>query len=79
MNEHLKNEADRLLRDMTLTMALDQMRLEALEALASVKAENITEVLRLQANVAAIDQFRSALRTMVTRGSKAISPVGAVA
>ena len=68
--DHLAAEAERLGKDETLNMALDALRLEALNELAGADADNKTLVLRLQQKVAVIDDIRSELKGMVLRGSK---------
>lgn len=60
-------EADRLLSDATLKLAFDAVKADALDALATVDVDDKTAVLRLQAQVAAIDEVRSALKAMVIR------------
>lgn len=67
MSDHFAKEAIRLSSDGTLKMALDEMRQEALGDLVSVDADNKTMILRLQAKVIAIDEFRSSLRAMIIR------------
>jgi hypothetical protein len=60
-------EAERLLADATLKLALDAVKADALEALATVDVDDKTAVLRLQATVFVIDEVRSALKAMVLR------------
>lgn len=74
----IPKEAQRLLDDATLALAMDEIRLEALEALASVKADDITAVLRLQQKVAAIEDIRSELQSAANR-SKPINAGGSFA
>lgn len=61
MSEHLKREADRLKNDETLNKALDDIRSEALEALAVANVESITTMLRWQSRVAVVDEIRTTL------------------
>lgn len=70
MSDHFAKEAERLSNDDTLKMALDEMRQEALGDLVSVDADNKTMILRLQARVVAIDEFRSSLHAMIIRRSQ---------
>lgn len=63
--EFFAKEADRLLADQTLTEALRKMREAATEALIRANAENIHDVIRLQAKITVIDEFKSELQTMV--------------
>lgn len=58
---HLANEAARLKADDTLNLAFDTVRNEALEALASADAADLTNILRLQQRVVAVDEIRSTL------------------
>lgn len=62
---HLKKEADFLLSHAVLNLALDTMRREALEDLATADAEEIIDVLRHQQRVAAVDEFRGMLRRFI--------------
>lgn len=74
MNGIIPKEAQRLLDDETLKTAFDIVRLDALNALADVKADDITAVLRLQQRVQAIEDIRSELRSAANRTSPANSP-----
>ena len=65
--DHYAKEAQRLLADDTLKYALDAMRADALEALASCDVEAKTMVLRLQQKVQVIDGIRSELSSAVLR------------
>ena len=65
MSDHFAKEAARLLADDVLNKAFDDVRRDALEALATADAGNTTAVLRLQAHVAAIDEVRASLRAMI--------------
>lgn len=60
-------EADRLSTDATLNALLDQIRLEALNDLAGVEADNMISVLRLQQKVSVVDEIRSGLRASAAR------------
>lgn len=63
--DHLAKEAGRILADQVLNLALDTMRREALEDLATADAEEIIDVLRHQQRVAAVDEFRGMLRRFI--------------
>lgn len=66
--EHLVKEADRLLSDEILKLAFDNVRAEALEALALADADDKTAILRLQAKVTVIQEVRDELSRMIIRG-----------
>ena len=59
----IPKEAQRLLDDATLALAMDEIRLEALNDLSNVQADNLTAVLRLQQRVQAIEDIRSKLQS----------------
>jgi hypothetical protein len=59
----IPKEAQRLLDDATLALAMDEIRLEALNDLANVQADDVTAVLRLQQRVLAIEDIRSKLQS----------------
>jgi hypothetical protein len=59
--DHLAREAERLKNDDVLNHALSEMRAETLEALARADATNATEIIRLQAYIAVVDEFSSVL------------------
>lgn len=61
MSDHLAKEADRLKNDPIFNKALDDIRLEALEALAVANVESVTTMLRWQGRVAVVDEIRNAL------------------
>jgi hypothetical protein len=67
MSDHFAKEAQRLLNDDVLKQAFEAVRQDALEALAMAKADDITAVLRLQAQVAAIEEVRASLKAMIIR------------
>lgn len=73
MSDHWAKEADRLLADTTLKKALDDVRQNALEALATANADDTTMILRMQGYIAAVDDIRSQLRLMVLRQGDAAS------
>ena len=74
MSDHFAKEAERLLADDTLTEAFARVRQEALEALALAKAEDIFDILRLQAMVAAVEGVRAELAAMILRKSATEEP-----
>lgn len=70
--EHKAKEAERLESDEVLIEALQQMKQEALEALAEADVQDTTNILRLQSQVAAVDGFRTMLtRFIIAGGSNA--------
>lgn len=60
-SDHLAKEAARLKGDPIFTKALDDIRADALNALALSDADDKTMILRLQQKVAVIDEIRNAL------------------
>jgi hypothetical protein len=65
--DHLAREARRLLEDEVLRHAFDAVRQDAIEALASVDADDRTGILRLQARAAVVDEVRAGLQAMIMR------------
>lgn len=65
--EHLAKEAARLKADDVLAHAFDEIRREALEALATANADDKTMILRLQQSVVAIDEIRATLDRYIMR------------
>lgn len=59
--DHLAQEAERLKNDPVFINALEDIRAEALNALAVANADMFTEVVRLQQKVQVIDEIRSVL------------------
>lgn len=59
--DHLAKEAERLKADPIFTKALDDIRADALNALALANADDKTMILRLQQKAAVIDEIRNAL------------------
>jgi hypothetical protein len=76
--DHYAKEAARLLADDVLNHALDKLKAEALERLATADVDDKTMVIRLQQHVAAIYDIRSELRSAVNR-VKAATSQGTVA
>lgn len=64
-------EAERLLSDDTLNRALNDARQECMELLAVAHVGDVTELLRLQALIAATQGIREKLYAMVSRRSEA--------
>ena len=58
---HLAKEADRLRNDEIFNKALNDIRAEALDALALANADDKTMIVRLQQKVAVIDEIRTTL------------------
>lgn len=67
--EHLAKEANRLLNDDVLISAFRQVRQDALEALATADVANETQILRLQARAAAIDEVLALLSGAILRST----------
>ena len=61
MSDHLAKEAARLKADDIFNKALDDIRAEALEALAVTDYGEISKILSLQQKVAVIDEIRTVL------------------
>lgn len=62
---HLAKEADRLQNDPVFNDALDDIRADALDALAIADADDKTMILRLQQKVAVIDEIRTTLASYI--------------
>lgn len=65
MSDHYANEARRLLEDVVLKKAFEEVRKGALEALAVADVDDKTKVLRLQQKVIAIENIRAELEAMI--------------
>lgn len=61
MSDHLAKEADRLKHDEIFNKALDDIRSEALEALAVADVDSVTTMLRWQSRVMVVDEIRNCL------------------
>lgn len=61
MSAHLAKEAERLKNDPIFTKALEDIRADALNALALSNADDKTMIVRLQQKVAVIDEIRTTL------------------
>jgi hypothetical protein len=61
VSDHLAKEADRLKNDPIFIKALDDIRSEALDALATADADNYAAIVRLQQKVAVVDEIRNVL------------------
>lgn len=59
--EHLKREADRLKNDELFNQALDAIRSEALDSLATADADNYATIVRWQQRVQVVDEIRATL------------------
>lgn len=74
--EHLANEAQRLINDDVLNEALAQIKVAAYEALASTDADDKTAILRLQQTIAVIDDIGITLEGFILEGQgQLIRPV----
>lgn len=63
--EHYAKEAARLLNDDVLAEAMTAVRTDALVALATVKADDVTEILRLQAIANCLPDVVDALKSHI--------------
>ena len=70
MSDHLAKEAARLKADDIFNKALDEIRSEALEALAENDADEIVERLRLQQKVKVVDEIRTTLDRYILQGQQ---------
>jgi hypothetical protein len=70
LSDHLAKEAERLQNDPVFNEALQEIRAEALDALAAADADNKTMILRLQQKVAVIDEIRTMLSRFILRAGK---------
>lgn len=61
MTDHLAKEADRLKSDELFNKALDAIRSEAMDSLATADADDKTAILRYQQKVAVVDEIRATL------------------
>lgn len=61
MSSHLAKEAARLKADEIFNKALDDIRIDALNALATADADDKTLILRLQQKATVIDEIRTTL------------------
>lgn len=66
-HEHYAKEAKRLLADETLRSAFSTVYQSALEELVSVKADDVTSVLRLQAKAQVVEEVLAELSAAVAR------------
>lgn len=60
-SDYIAKEADRLRNDPIFNKALDDIRSEALEALAVANVESMTTMLRWQSRVMVVDEIRATL------------------
>ena len=61
MSDHLAKEAARLKADELFNQALDAIRSEALDSLATADADSFTDIVRLQQRVLVVDEIRATL------------------
>lgn len=66
MTAHLAKEADRLKNDELFNKALDAIRSEALDSLATADADNYTAIVRWQQRVQVVDEIRATLGRYIT-------------
>ncbi len=77
--DHLAKEADRLKHDLIFTKALDDIRADALNALAAADADDKTTILRFQQKVAVIDEIRTVLDRYIMAGERVQETAGSFA
>ena len=65
LSEHMAREAQRLLSDDVLAEAMTAVRMNALVELATVKADDVTEILRLQAIANCLPDVVDALKSYI--------------
>jgi len=63
--EHLAKEADRLLADPILALAIENARKEALDKLTRAKADDITEISKWQQRVQSLDEIPKHLKRFI--------------
>lgn len=73
-HERAAREAMRLRSDPLLVAALAALQREAMGALVTVRADDITEILRLQAKAQFVDEFLSELEAVIIRGTPQATP-----
>jgi hypothetical protein len=61
MTDHLAQEADRLKSDELFNKALDAIRSEALDSLATADADSYATIVRWQQRVQVVDEIRATL------------------
>lgn len=65
IEEHYAKEAERLLNDDVLADAMTAVRMNALVELSTVKADDVTEILRLQAIANCLPEVVDALKAHI--------------
>jgi endonuclease V-like protein UPF0215 family len=65
IDEHYAKEAERLLNDDVLAEAMTAVRMNALVELSTVKADDVTEILRLQAIANCLPEVVDALKSHI--------------
>lgn len=71
-SEHIAKEAERLKNDPVFIKALEDIRADALNALAVADADDKTMILRLQSKVAVIDELRTVLERFIIGAEKPV-------
>lgn len=64
-DEHYAKEAQRLTNEAALIEAINRCQLDAMKALVTADAGNVTEILRLQARVRSFDEVLSELERAI--------------
>lgn len=72
--ENLALEAARLKQDPTIRLAVATMRMQALEALASMSPDEPNQIRAAQANVRAADDFVQMLEAFIHQGTTRRGP-----
>ena len=67
MPDHLSKEADRLKNDPIFNKALDDIRSDALNALATADPDNKTSIIRLQQVAGVVEEIRNVLARYIMR------------
>jgi hypothetical protein len=70
--DHLAKEADRLKNDPIFLKALEDIRADALNALAAANADDKTMILRLQSKVTVVDEISTVLERFIMGAEKTV-------
>ena len=79
MSDHFAKEADRLQNDPIFNKALDDIRAEALDALAECNREHMTAILRLQQRVSVVNEIRTVLSRYIIAAADVQEDAGSFA
>lgn len=74
--EQLAAEATRIGESEAINLALDRMRLDALDALATADPEDAAGIRTLQSTVKCVDAFRGELSAMILNGTPRTKNIG---